>query len=518
MYKTVESYMLSEELFDISNLSEIEIFASEIGIEAYFDEFTLLKYSYALNGTQICPDGVMFPRNETEVSKVVKFANEHNIKLHTVSTGKNWGYSSSQGTFDGQILLNLSKMNKIVYVNEDLAYATVQPGVTQYELYRYLKNGGYNLMTDVTGAGKDTSLVGCFLERGFGHSDKGDRINSIVNLRVVLANGEIMSTGFGQFTGANAKNVYKHGVGPSFTELFSQSNFGIVTEMTIELQPKPECMKTFVVSCYKKDALPMIVEAIKELKLKNILHSSVHIANKSRAAGDSRNRFIGEWVVAGSVSGSNAIVRAKQKEVKRVIKRKVSSCQIVFVSEFRLKVINKLVDFKVIKESLIKELKYIYNLNSGIPSDEPIKILFNNKVTSDSKFAAELPDNLLWINAACSARAKDVEMLYGILKKRFDETQYQFKVTFTFINPRTLIMISDIKFPKSPKETQAANKFIKCLNSELYNKGFFPYRSGSGKYKHYKKFINPEYNKLTNSLKGAIDQNNIFSPGKYNLG
>ena len=64
---------------------------------------------------------------------------------------------------------------------------------------------------------------------------------------------------------ANAKNTYRYGVGPMLDGLLSQSNFAIITEMTIELMPKPEKTCMFVVSAKDESALPLLVDAIREL-------------------------------------------------------------------------------------------------------------------------------------------------------------------------------------------------------------------------------------------------------------
>ena len=56
-------------------------------------------------------------------------------------------------------------------------------------------------------------------------------------MEIVLANGEVLRTGFGHFGTAKAANVYKYGVGPYIDGLFTQSNFGIVTKIGVWLMP-----------------------------------------------------------------------------------------------------------------------------------------------------------------------------------------------------------------------------------------------------------------------------------------
>ena len=56
-----------------------------------------------------------------------------------------------------------------------------------------------DLWIDCTGAGPDTSFLGNILERGFGHSPYGNRLQHIAGMQVVLASGEVLDTGFGHY-------------------------------------------------------------------------------------------------------------------------------------------------------------------------------------------------------------------------------------------------------------------------------------------------------------------------------
>ena len=130
-------------------------------------------------------------------------------------------------------------MNRILDVNTELAYAVVEPGVTQEQFYQYLQSNRIPLWMDVTGAPPDASLVGNTLERGFGYSPYGDHFLSTCGMEVVLADGRILRTGFGHYEHGKARNVFKWGVGPYLDGIFTQSNYGIVTKMGIWLMPKP---------------------------------------------------------------------------------------------------------------------------------------------------------------------------------------------------------------------------------------------------------------------------------------
>ena len=116
---------------------------------------------------------ILRPGTRDDVQEVVRIANRHRVPIYPISTGKNWGYGSRVPARDG-VLVDLGRMNRIVAFDEELAYVTIEPGVTQRQLYDYLQERGSSLWMDATGASPDCSIIGNTLERGFGHTPMGD--------------------------------------------------------------------------------------------------------------------------------------------------------------------------------------------------------------------------------------------------------------------------------------------------------------------------------------------------------
>ena len=129
-------------------------------------------------------------------------------------------------------------MNSINDFNEELAYITVEPGVTFQQVYDFLKEKNSNLIAPTIGSTSEASLVGNALERGIGKGIYGDRFQFSCNMEVVLPTGELIKTGFGNIENSHSQNVYRWGVGPSIDGIFTQSNFGVVTKMTFWLTKK----------------------------------------------------------------------------------------------------------------------------------------------------------------------------------------------------------------------------------------------------------------------------------------
>src|SRR5215469_17010792 len=81
---------------------------------------------------------VVRPANRIEVQECVRVANRWRVPVYPISTGRNWGYGSRMPAADGCALLDLGRMNRILDFNEDLAYVTLEPGVTQGQLVEFL--------------------------------------------------------------------------------------------------------------------------------------------------------------------------------------------------------------------------------------------------------------------------------------------------------------------------------------------------------------------------------------------
>src|SRR5439155_6009065 len=101
------------------------------------------------------PAAVLYPVSTEEVQQIVRIAAKYETPLYPISRGNNWGYGDACAVSDNQVIVDLRRMNKIIEVNAELAYAVVEPGVTQQQLYEHLRDNNIPLLLDVTGAGPD---------------------------------------------------------------------------------------------------------------------------------------------------------------------------------------------------------------------------------------------------------------------------------------------------------------------------------------------------------------------------
>ncbi|HEU4372878.1 MAG TPA: FAD-binding oxidoreductase, partial [Telluria sp.] len=252
------------------------------------DAATLERYGRSTAGRSTSPLAVVSPGSRAEVIALVDLARQHQAPIYPVSTGKNWGYGDACAVTDGQVLIELSRMNRIIAVDAELAYAVIEPGVTQQQLCDYLRKHQIDLWIDCTGAGPDTSFVGNILERGFGHSPYGNRLQHIAGLQVVLASGEVLDTGFGHYPNARTTHLFPYGVGPFLDGLFTQSNFGVVTQVGIWLMPKAACVQHVICTVPHHADIGPVVDALRPLRMDGTLRSIVHIGNDLRVISGGR--------------------------------------------------------------------------------------------------------------------------------------------------------------------------------------------------------------------------------------
>jgi 4-cresol dehydrogenase (hydroxylating) len=236
------------------------VFTSDDDMETYRDSYSPFWHEEE----DRIPSAAVAPDSVEHVREVVRIANAHKIPLWTISTGKNLAYGGSSPALSGSVILDLKRMDRVLEVDDQNHYALVEPGVSYFDLYRYIQDHKLKVWIDPPDPGWG-SPVGNSLERGGGRTPMGDHFASVCGLEVVLANGEVMRTGMGALPGAKTWQQYKYGFGPYVDGVFSQSNFGVVTKMGVWLMPEPEAYCEGRVSVPNHDDLIPFVDTLSYL-------------------------------------------------------------------------------------------------------------------------------------------------------------------------------------------------------------------------------------------------------------
>jgi 4-cresol dehydrogenase (hydroxylating) len=251
------------------------------------DPGTLARYSVnLLPGGPRAPAGVVFPASTEEVRAVVRMANTHRVELWPTSTGENRGLGLKSPVHAGQVVVDLGRrMNRIVEVNETLAYAVVEPGVTYAQLYEELGRRGHTLMMDTTSGPPDGGVLGNTLDKGAGYTPYFDHFGMSCGYEVVLPDGELLRTSDGALPGAKTQYLSKYGYGPFLDGLFVQSNLGIVTRMGVWLMPRPPVIRSFFFTFPEDEDLGDIIELARPLKLNNVVPTLLKVTSDVYAFG-----------------------------------------------------------------------------------------------------------------------------------------------------------------------------------------------------------------------------------------
>jgi 4-cresol dehydrogenase (hydroxylating) len=83
------------------------------------------------------------PTTVEEVQAVVRVANEHRVPLWTHGRARTTVRRPAPRV-DGSVIVSLRNMNQVLEIDEELAYAVVEPGVRWFDLYDAIQAGGHS--------------------------------------------------------------------------------------------------------------------------------------------------------------------------------------------------------------------------------------------------------------------------------------------------------------------------------------------------------------------------------------
>ena len=507
------------------------------------DAATLGRYARTTGVQPVPPLAVLYPRTVEQVQQIVCTAQSLQIPLYPISKGRNWGYGDAAPAADGQVIVDLGRMNRIVEVNTQLGYAVIEPGVTQGQLQQYLAEHKTGLWADATGAGLDASLVGNTLDRGFGHTRYGDHFLTCCGMEVVLGDGRVLRTGFGHYPNAKATHAYRYGVGPFLDGLFAQSNFGIVTRIGIWLMPAPEDFCAFFCLAPHDRDLSDLVDRLASLRMHGLIQSAVHIGNDLRVFS-SRTRYpwhltggktplpadvrarlrrefsVGAWNVGGSICGPRSVVAAIRGEIARAL----GQYRPVFINDRRLKLAEGVVGWAGRLGLLrglaarLESIKPVYNLLKGIPSDDPLRGACWRVRDPDPGKPVDPLDchsGLLWASPVVPATGQSAAEVMSILEPIYARHGFEALVTFTLITERAMCCVTNVAFDRRiPEETAAAKACYDELMDALIATGYIPYRTSPAGMRKLTRQPSVFW-EVARQIKQCLDPEGIISPGRY---
>ena len=219
-------------------IKHINYFKKCVGDDnVYDDKAHLIAYCYDATRTRYQPDAVIFPRNEEDVSAILKYCNEHRIIITPRGAGS--GFTGGSLPANGGVILAFEKhMNKILEIDMENMVAVVQPGVINMDLQRAVEAKGLFYPPDP--ASQEYSTLGGNVSENAGGmraAKYGITKDYVMALRAVIPNGEIIRAG---------KRTIKDVAGYNISGILiaSEGTLGIITEITLKLIAKPKMSQT----------------------------------------------------------------------------------------------------------------------------------------------------------------------------------------------------------------------------------------------------------------------------------
>lgn len=485
---------------------------------------------------------IVRPETREQVQDCIRVAHRHGIPVYPVSSGLNWGYGSRVPAADGNVVLDLRRMRRIVDFSEALAYVTVEPGVTQQQLFDFLAAQRSRLWMDATGTSPAASLIGNTMERGFGHTPYGDHFAHVCALEVVLGDGSCIDTGFARFGRSAAAPVYRWGLGPVLDGLFTQSNFGVVTRMTIWLMPAPEHFEAYFFRCDAPGDLGRVIDALRPLKLSGTLRSAAHIGNDYKVlnglqqypwdemqgrtplrpddmAPFRRRLRIGLWNGSGGLYGTRAQVAEGRRLVRRQLKGIAGRLQ--FLDDRLLSMARRFaVPYRMVTgwdlSSALALLAPVYGLMRGVPTAAPLASAYWRKRTPVPAHMDPDRDRcgLLWCAPVAPMEGGHAERLATLSSNVLLAHGFEPLISITLVTERAITCVVSISFDRDVDGEDA--RALACyhdLLTQLTTAGYHSYRLGIQAMGALR--LEDTAAPLLARLKRACDPAGVLAPGRY---
>lgn len=255
---------------------EKQKFVEIVGTENFTDQLEeLVPYSYDASMNVHRPEGVVWPETVEQIVKIVTLANEKKIPL--IPRGAGTSLSGGVIPIQGGIVIDLSKMNRILEISIENRYARVQAGVVCDFLNRELAKHGFVFPPDP--ASSSVATIGGNVATNAGGikgAKYGTTRDYVLGLQVVLPTGEVMHSGSYTMKCVSGYDLPRLFVG-------SEGTLGIVTEAILKINPLPHHAMTAVATFSRLEyagnaifqtmtsgILPSVMEIMDQVTLKSI--------------------------------------------------------------------------------------------------------------------------------------------------------------------------------------------------------------------------------------------------------
>jgi hypothetical protein len=494
---------------------------------------------------------------EDDIAKILKLANQQAVlgacpfSVYPISTGNNWGYGSGLPNQESEntVILDLRRLNKISFFDPENGICTVQPGVTQQDLYTFLTENGDQFMVPVTGAGPNCSVLANAIERGYGITPNTDHFLALTSIRGFLPNGDFYTSALSSLDKSQEQYVdktFKWKLGPYVEGLYSQSGNLIVTDVTLVLAKKAIGFDSFYMRFYDQKAFASAYYVMKTIlsDLGGVV-GSINLMDKRRVcamvaanpqgagvhsnmteaqcASIASENDIPEWTLVGTIYTTKRMAEAARHDIKQIAKGQAD--QLVFSSSWLIR-IGRLVSARLKLKGLKSVTHQLNKLDNGMeimrgkPNNVALPLAYWRNPSVDPQSKQDLSPaadgcGLLWYAPLVPSKQQKMEEFVEFVRCTCRTFNIEPMITFTnlssYSTDSTIPIVFNVNDNSAVKDAHAC---LQSLYEKGLNAGFVPYRLNIEQQKYLpKEHISWQTAKAINA---SLDKNQILSSGRYN--
>lgn len=196
---------------------------------------------------------VVLPRTTEEVSKILKFCHENDVKV--IPRGAGTSLCGGSLPTEDSIVLCISKMNRLIEIDSANRIARVEAGITNLQITAQVSKQGFFYAPDPSSQLACSLAGNIAMNSGGAHCLKyGVTTHNILGVKMVLIDGTIVEIG-GTTLERNGYDLLSYVIG-------SEGQLGVITEATVKLVPAPEGARPMMIGFRSPEAAGSCVSAI----------------------------------------------------------------------------------------------------------------------------------------------------------------------------------------------------------------------------------------------------------------
>ena len=323
----------------------IDLFGAD---KVVFDEDVLKEYANLADGTMgKVPAAVVFPKSAEDVEKAINEAKKTNIPVVTVSSRGPRYLGNAVPSKEGSLVLDMSRMNKVLSINRQQRMAVVEPGVTYEEFLPALAEKDLTVsMPFAPKAGKSVLASVAEIEPRLNCIRQWNYVEPLRCLEVVWGDGKRMRTGdaFGgpaDLAMQQSRQKWQlDAPGPMMVDYYrlitgSMGTMGVATWASIRCDILPKMHESFFAASDDLDAVTDFVYKVIYPRFSDELF----IVNRScltallKTRGKATTFKLPEWIAMVGIAGRDCAYELRVKGQSEDIEKIAQKCGLKLVKD-----------------------------------------------------------------------------------------------------------------------------------------------------------------------------------------